>query len=170
MTPQQFVGLGVRLFAIWIASENVGFLFSISSSLKAMNQSDKALYAYMMGGWWLLLAILLWFFPMWIAHKLIPRTRFENMLDLHTLEVARVGCGLLGLWLLIVQLRAFLWYFFVGVLSMGNDSFVRSLSQNEKVGLAVAIVQAAFAIALMLFSASFARLLLRAPRAAGSEV
>jgi hypothetical protein len=170
MTPQQFVGLGVRLFAIWIASENVGFLLSISSTLQAGNQSDKALYAYMMGGWWLLVAILLWFFPMWIAHKLLPRTRFENRLDLHTLEVARVGCSLLGLWLLIVQMRAFLWYLFAGVLSMGNESFVRSLSQNERVGLAVAIVQVAFAIVLMVFSASFARLLMRTPRPAGSEV
>ena len=169
MTPQQFVGLGVRLFAIWITFENFGFLFSVFSTLKAMNLSDKALYAYLMGGWWFVLAILLWFFPMWIAHKLIPRTRFENRLDLHTLEVARVGCSLLGLWLLIIQIRAFLWYFFTGVLNMGNESLVRSLSQNEKIGFAVAIVQTLLAICLMLFSASFARFLMRVPQSAGSE-
>ncbi|MBV8210662.1 MAG: hypothetical protein JO133_11445 [Burkholderiaceae bacterium] len=81
MTPQQMVGIGVRLVAIWIAIGNVGQLISWSLALTQMDKADKIWGAYLVSGWWLAIAVLLWFFPMWTAHKLVPRTRFENKLN-----------------------------------------------------------------------------------------
>jgi len=170
MTPQQLVGLGVRLVAIWMAVENFWFLLSIPTMVRSIDKPDSAIYGYAIGGWWLIVAALLWFFPMWIAHKLIPRTRFENAIKVQALEVARVGCSLLGLWLLATQLRGFLWFLMRGAFSPDkNTSVIRSFTPDEQIGFIVSACQIAFALALIVYSARFATLALREPRASATE-
>jgi hypothetical protein len=169
MTPQQVVGLGVRLLALWLASENIGFLFSMPSFLRGTEHGDKAIYAYIIGGWWLVLAVVLWFFPMWIAHKLIPRTRFDNKLDIHAFDAARVGCSLLGLWFLLIQMRTVIWLFIVGALNSGTSSLVRSLNPDDRLRFGIALAQTFLALVLIFFSHRFASLVLRESAPASSS-
>ena len=49
-------------------------------------------------------AAALWFFPMSIAHKLVPRTRFEDKLHLPVQQVVVVSCVVVGI--LVIVLRA----------------------------------------------------------------
>lgn len=104
MTPQQLVGLAVRLFAIWLAITSfqaIGVGQAISSETGAQN---TAWVAYLFAGLYFLAALLLWFFPMGIAHKLVPRTQFEDHLGLPAEQAVVVACVVLGL--LVIVYRA----------------------------------------------------------------
>jgi hypothetical protein len=99
MTPQQIVGLAVRLFSVWL----VFLMLQFVGSGKALNAElgSEAGYAYFIAAVVMVcLAGALWFFPMWIAHKLVPRTQFENVLRVPAHEAVTVACVIIGLWLL----------------------------------------------------------------------
>ncbi len=98
MTPQQIVGLAVRLFSVWL----VFLMLQFVGSGKALNAElgSEAGYAYFIAAVVMVcLAGALWFFPMWIAHKLVPRTQFENVLRVPAHEAVTVACVIIGLWL-----------------------------------------------------------------------
>jgi hypothetical protein len=98
MTPQQIVGLGVRLFAIWlvvIAIQMLGY----GVALDAQQSQEKTVVPYAITVVFLVAAVGLWLFPMAVAHKLIPRTHFDNTLRVPPPESAVVACIVLGLWL-----------------------------------------------------------------------
>jgi hypothetical protein len=170
MTPQQIVGLGVRLLAVWIAIRSIGIFFMNAAAFRAMDMTDKALNTSLLTGWWLAVAALLWLFPMWIAHRLIPRTRFESkLMNIQPREVARVGCCLIGLWLLSNYLGTLIWFLFKGALTPGTSSVIRSFTPEERLQFAVLSVQVAFALFLTFGSARFAILALREPRPSEGE-
>ncbi len=58
-----------------------------------------------------LLALALWFFPMVVAHKLVPRTKFEDVLRIPASQAATVACVIFGLWLFTVQVVPALAYY-----------------------------------------------------------
>jgi len=98
MTPQQIVGLAVRLFSVWLVFLTLQFV----GSGKALNAGlgSEAGYVYFIAATVMAcLAAALWFFPMWIAHKLLPRTQFENVLHVPAQEAVTVACVIIGLWL-----------------------------------------------------------------------
>ncbi len=98
MTTHQIVGLAVRLFSVWLVFLTLQFV----GSGKALNAElgSEAGYAYFVAAIVMLcLAAALWFFPMWIAHKLVPRTQFENVLSVPAQEAVTVACVIIGLWL-----------------------------------------------------------------------
>lgn len=169
MTPQQIVGLGVRLLAVWIAIRSVGVFLQNAGAFRAMDMADKALNTGVLTAWWLAVGVLLWLFPMWIAHKLVPRTRFENKLNIQPMEVARVGCCLLGLWLLSNELGSLIWFLFRGALSPGTSSVIRSFTPEERLQFFALSIQIAFALFLTFGSARFAILALREPKPSEGE-
>jgi len=169
MTPQQIVGLGVRLLAVWIAIRSVGIFIQNAAAFRALDMADKAFNIGVLTAWWLAVALLLWLFPMWIAHKLIPRTRFENKLNVQPMEVARVGCCLLGLWLLANHLGTMIWFLFKGALTPGTSSVIRTFTPDERLQFLALSIQVAFALFLTFGSASFATIALRQPRTTGAE-
>jgi hypothetical protein len=102
--PQQVVGLGVRLFAIWLALIGLDKLGGYFTTLARPGWKEPAEYLLVVPLLYWLVAALLWFFPMSVAHRLVPKTRFENVLSFAPLELARVGTALLGLWLLATSM------------------------------------------------------------------
>jgi len=164
MTPQQVVGLGIRLLAVWIAIRGIGIFFMNATAFRAMDMADKALNTSLLTAWWIAVALLLWLFPMWIAHKLIPRTRFENTLNIQPKEIARVGCCLLGLWFLTNHLGTMIWFLFKGALTPGTSSVVRSFTPEERLQFFGLSIQMAVALFLTFGSARFATLALRGPK------
>jgi len=104
MTPQQIVGLASRLFAIWMAVSAVQ-AFAIAMALKAGSNNPDAVWApYFIGGLYLLVGVLCWFFPMSIAHRLVPRTKFDDVLKLPARQAMTVACVVLGL--LVIAFKA----------------------------------------------------------------
>jgi hypothetical protein len=163
MTPQQIVGLGVRLVAVWVAIRAIFTLLMNARAFWAMDMADKALNTSVLTAFWIAVALVLWLFPMWIAHKLIPRTRFEDKLNLQPMEAARVGCCLICLWLLSNELHSFVWFVFKGALTPGDVSVIRHFSPEEQVQFAVVSTQVAFALFLTFGSGRFVALALREP-------
>jgi len=100
MTPQQIVGIAVRLFAVWLVIYGfASFNNALVGSLTTGREGEIAT-AYTIGGLCLLAAFFLWLSPIFVAHKLIPRTQHTNYLSFNNgRELARVGCALIGLWL-----------------------------------------------------------------------
>jgi ABC-type multidrug transport system fused ATPase/permease subunit len=161
MTPQQIVGLGIRLLALWIAFHAIPYFSFKPFPIFSPDVSYQKWTAYLIGVAALAVAVLLWLFPMWIAHKLLPRTQFENKLEIRSLEAARVGCGLIGLWVLAQALPSMAWYLFRAFLIVGNDSLFSALNADAKLDMATSIVEMVFSLFLIVRSDVFARLLIR---------
>jgi hypothetical protein len=160
MTPQQLLGVGVRLFATWLAITSVAYFTSIPSQIVTIPNFGRGeiVIAYALGGGYLVAAVLLWFFPMLVAHKLLPRTQFANRLSFQGHELARAGCGLLGLWLFAKTLPTLVWYLFRAFLMANATSAFSVLAADAKVDLAVALFELALAIAFIVKAGTFANL------------
>jgi hypothetical protein len=103
MTPQQMVGLAVRLFALWLAYSAFGMLVS-GIAADAIPGVKSTSGFFVTTGIMFLLAAFLWFLPMTVAHRLIPRTRFADTLAVPAAhQVAVVACVILGLWLFFAR-------------------------------------------------------------------
>ena len=156
MTPQQLVGLGVRLFALWLALTSIGTMTAIFST--PMPEGAPKGLGMALGGAYLLGAAALWFLPMAVAHRLLPRTSHSNAISAGGFEIARAGACLLGLWLFVKTLPSAAWYIFrmaaVTTVTPAMDAF----NADAKVDMAVIVFQLALAAVLILKSESFAKL------------
>ena len=169
MTPQQIVGLGIRLFAIWLAVMCLHYLIRIPAALEAAHAGEKAIGAYGVAAAYAVAALLLWLFPMWTAHKLLPRTNFENSISLQPLEAARVGCALIGLWFFAQGFLDAVWFLFRAFLSIGSQSAFESLGSSAKLDFAVTAVNLIFGLVLILRAGTFATLVAGRAAAAREE-
>lgn len=103
MTPQQAVGLACRLFAIWLALGSFQSWMLVRAA-QSEGIATAAWLPYAVPGLSWLAAVALWFFPLSIAHRLLPRTRQEDRIALPVRQVLVVACVVLGL--VVVLLRA----------------------------------------------------------------
>ncbi len=158
MTPQQIVGLGIRLFAIWLALDVVRWVLRGIGAPEEYVQAAFGHGALVSALIHAVAAILLWNFPMWVAHKLIPRTAHDNALNVSLFDVARVGCALIGLWILAATLQNILWFLITALVASGSGSFFAGLSAENRITFATDIGQAALGLLLMFQSAWFARI------------
>ena len=163
MTPQQIIGVGLRLFSLWLALTSIGYFSSIPAALSSlpMETGSKTTVAYALGGAYLLGAIVLWFFPMFVAHKLVPKTLHENYVQVPAYDLARVGCSLIGLWLLAKALPALVWLLFRGLIFFEAGSTFSSLAPEAKLDVSVAFFEALFALFLVIKSNVFAQIICR---------
>jgi len=161
MTPQQIFGSALRLLALWLAIRSVGYLLTVPAILSKVRMDDGNVYSYVFGIAYLLAAAVLWFFPMWIAHNIVPRTQFENRINIQPLEAARVGCALIGLWIFATVLPKLVWFFFRAVVFYSNESSFQMLTQDDKLSFAVSVFEVIFSLVLIFRSSAFAKLVVR---------
>jgi hypothetical protein len=166
MTPQQFVGVGVRLFAVWLALSGVRLIMSAPEARAMIGEDTAFLLPMGTGIFYLVVSLTLWFFPMAIAHKLVPKTNHTNTLTSSAIEVARVGCCLLGLWLLTAAIPPLFWYVFRAVLNPQVGPFFSGMDVNQKADFAVRLFEIVIAVLLIVRSGVVARLILRSGDAA----
>jgi hypothetical protein len=93
-----------------------------------------------------------------VAHRLVPKTRFENVLSFAPLELARVGTALLGLWLLATSMP-WLATVLVRVVAFPapGGSLFSELSPDERLYLLQETLRIIVGIALVFGSASIAQ-------------
>ena len=163
MTPQQIVGLGVRLFAIWLLFVGLPYVWYIPSALAQQPIDGSTSLSIAIGFVYIAVAVLLWFFPMVVAHRLIPRTNFDNVLEVVPIETARVGCCLLGLWLFLTSAPALVSYLFRAFLVSGSGPLYGSLTLDQKLDIGFYLIQVLIASALIFRSSAFASWLMRPP-------
>jgi hypothetical protein len=160
MTAQQIVGLAVRLFAIWLLLSAVQAIdFGVSLNRTAGAEPTWAPFAFASA--FVVFAILLWLFPMTVAHRLIPRTKFENVLHIPGQEVVVVACIVFALWIFCVRVLPGLGYFIslVSFLIKNNQS-TSSLNETQFVRLVPTLVDLAVAIFLALRAKTISAFLL----------
>lgn len=113
MTNAQIAGLGVRLFAIWL----IVYVLRQAPDLWILNrrEADVAgiIAASIVPVLLLLIAAALWFFPLTVASKLIPRSSLAQSTSLPVEEPQRTGFLLLGLWVLAGAIPSLIRYSFL---------------------------------------------------------
>ena len=100
MTNTQMVGLGVRLFAAWLAVyilRNAPSYVLFSSQEFSFSETTVIVVAT---GAMVLIGMLLWFFPLRVASGLIPESTNSQGTSFSLEELERTGFCLLGLWVL----------------------------------------------------------------------
>lgn len=157
MTPQQFVAVGLRLVAIFLAFYSLRFLVALPASMVEANLAEQIRYAFMIGGASLMMAVVFWFFPMAITHRILPRTHYKNVITLQSLEAARVGTALIGLWCTVKVLPLVVWFFFSRLVNSSNQSLYRSLTPQDRLEAVFLIAELVFSLALVLKAGVFAR-------------
>ena len=161
MTPQQLVGLALRLLALWLALSSVRYLLAIPMALVQYDLADRTAYSYSTGIVYIVAALLLWFFPMWLANRLLPRTRFEHHLNLQPLEAIRVGCALIGLWVFANAVPNLAWFFFRAVIFNPATSAFNALDANARLDIAVALFELGVSLVLIFRAGPFASIVER---------
>ena len=160
MTPQQIVGLCVRLLAIYFAYFAIQYLIDVP--LTARTIEGQSLHtSYGIGIFCLITAVLFWLFPLVVANKIIPRTRFENHIKIQALETARVGCSLIGLWLFAHMFPGFLWFALRTTVNSSNQSYFDSLNPQEKLQVLFFFIELVVSFVLIFQSHLFAKVVMR---------
>src|SRR5271170_5048772 len=102
MTPNQVVGLFVRLFGIWLvisAIQMIGTGMALRDSVGIGAGADYVAYASSIILF--ITALIVWRFPLLIAGKLIPAAPPDGpSTSISAVETATVACIVLGLWTL----------------------------------------------------------------------
>jgi len=113
MTSAQIVGLGVRLFAIWLVVsvlQHVPNMWQFSASVES--RTSVYVVTLAVGLLLLLLAMALWFFPLTVAKALIPSSSKTDYVKVPLEQAQSVGFTLLGLWVLASAVPdSFYWLF-----------------------------------------------------------
>jgi hypothetical protein len=169
MTPQQLVGLGVRLFAVWLAIASVAYWVTIPATLLASANLGNTpnIVSYAIGVAYVAAALLFWLFPMAIAHKLLPRTQYQNRLSAEPHELAKVGSALLGLWLITKAAPTLVWLIFRSFLFMESSAAFSSITPDAKLEISIALFELLLAVVLIVKAGAFAHLVVpvaEAPR------
>jgi hypothetical protein len=158
MTPQQIVALGIRLLALLVGFYSLRFLLFLPASMNSTNLANQVHISYIIGTLALLAAALFWFFPMVIAHRILPRTRFDTQLNLQAFEAARVGCSLIGLWFAVSVAPNLIWFLFSTLVNSAEQPFFRSLNADDRMTFVFYLVEFALALILIFRSHIFARI------------
>jgi hypothetical protein len=168
MTPQQVVAAGVRLFAIWLVLSGAKAIFVTPFIFAQLGENAAFARAASMcfGVADILLAMVLWFFPLGVARKLVPNISLTHSFGAPALELARVGSCLLGLWLLATATPRLFWYFLDTVMHSPADAFFPSITKVEILGFTYRALEILIACLLVFKSRVIAHAILRPSAAA----
>lgn len=150
MTPQQFVGLSVRIFAIWLVICSFQYTSLIPFNLLANEMNKEALVSSVIGIVYLIAALIIWIFPMAVANKLIPKTHFENRFNTRPDEVASVAISILGLWKIVTTVPALTSYLFQAYLNAGEPSLFSALDTFGKTDVFFMAIEIVIASVLLI--------------------
>ena len=102
MSKEQIVGLAVRLFAIYLFLYGVTQVFAFLSVLRTeqfQGGASPIFYIIAFALIVLLICALLWFFPLFIARRLIPRDS-DGVPGVNTGDIFVLAFIVLGIWIL----------------------------------------------------------------------
>ena len=161
MTPQQFVGVAVRMFSVWLAITAIPYLSSIPQKLFSAEHDVGATTSIFIGAAYFIAAIVVWFFPMAFANRLVPRTHFENRFNTRPDEVAIVGIVILGLWKLIDATPDLISYLFAVHLNSPDGSIFSSLDARGKADVAFICIEIGIALVFLFKAHAIAKFVIK---------
>jgi hypothetical protein len=137
VTPRQIVALALRLFAIWLAIQALGYIFWFFWG-KSSHSADYA-YVIFMSAFNAVLIPALWFFPRIIAGKLLPSDDAQPHPSPTAVTWLAVGCTLIGLWTLAGAAPQLLFNVLVLNAESGHDDAQRWLVLRDALKLGIAV-------------------------------
>jgi|tagenome__1003787_1003787.scaffolds.fasta_scaffold20752324_2 hypothetical protein len=150
MTPQQIVGFAARLFAIWLVITAIEAL-GMATAMAHQPGATSTFAPYGFAGLFLVAAIFLWLFPMVVAHRLVPRTRFEDTVRVPAHDLLLVACIVLGLWVIVVRaVPALAYYISLATFWLKNGQAIATLDQSQHLGFLVGLIHLAIGLFLVL--------------------
>lgn len=106
---------------------------------------------YLFSGLFFVAAAFLWFFPMVVGHRLVPRTRHDNTLTVPVQEAVTVAAVILGLWLLVARaIPAISFYATVAAYWSRNGQSISSASPSQHAQFVVGLIEFGVALVLLL--------------------
>lgn len=157
MSREDYVAVAVRLFAVWL------FLTILRGGLSAaVAGGELAPWALLLPLPFIGVAAALWFFPLTLAHKLLPAMREpKEPLGAPAREVEVVAFTVLGLWLL-AQVISDASYWFILAWQMQREPYEdMAWSADNIASVATTVVELAIALGLLLGTRGLQRLLHR---------
>ena len=141
MPKGQVVGIAVRLFAIFLALETLRYASSLLPYAAAPPPNNISfVFIGTLALFPILAAVLLWFFPLSVAAKLIPDIKSQGQhgpLGAGGIEV--VAFSVLGLWVLTTAIRD-IFYWVTFVYQVKNSGLGNADLSPDNVGNIVATV------------------------------
>lgn len=102
MHVRVWIATGIRVLAIYLVFEAAVSSFSAMTTARSLGLENTGVYVVNLLS--LFLAAILWFFPMSIAGKIVPITMEESESRYTAIDLAKVGCGLLAIYLIVDNL------------------------------------------------------------------
>ena len=158
MTNAQIVGLGVRLFAIWLLVYVLRVAPDLWAAILRYGDSTATFVSVAIAIFMALIAVALWFFPLTVASKLIPRSSLEHSTSLPVEDVQRCGFLLLGLWVLSSAIPTLVRYGFL-LYFAHKERALLDLGLNIAAAMLSVSVQLAIGVWLMFGARGLLRLL-----------
>jgi hypothetical protein len=148
MTPQQIVGAAVRLFAIWLVI--VGIQAAGNGIATSQPGAQSTIAPFVFSALFLVVAVVIWIFPLVVANAVIPRTKFDNVLRVPKQEALILACIILGMWVLVVRaIPAISYYITVVIYWSENGQYLSSLEPSLHFGLVMGLVHLVMALFLV---------------------
>ena len=136
MKPQQFVGLSVRLFAIWLLVVAVQ-LIGVGVALDGQRASGRGFTPYVIALSLVVVALALWRFPLTVAHKLVAPTQVDDNSRMSGVEAATVACIALGFWVFLARaVPALIRLVSIASLTLGDNQPL-SIAQDPLLSLSI---------------------------------
>lgn len=156
MNREQIVGLAVRLFAIFLVVYTLRYAMSLVS-FATLDPPDYVSSAFIVlfGLAPILIAILLWRFPLTIASILIPQIKAGTKpVALGEVEAQVIAFSILGLWVLVSAIPdIFYWVTYVyRIKSVGFGQVRTELTPQNIAGIVSTIAQFILGVWLLLGS------------------
>ncbi len=164
MKPIHYLGLVVRLFAIYLMVYGVSNLIQvIFSPVYGFSNEDSLLVALFVAIIPITLAALLWFFPLTVAQKILgaEEREFEPVNPKGILAVLIASVGIFYLFNSIID--GFYWVRLYNMMSEPPYTMM-SLTYDQQAGIAATILEFVLALLMTFFCKSIAKLIARISR------
>jgi hypothetical protein len=149
MSPQQVVALNLRVFAIWLSLWAIRYITFIPNNLASNDMNNAVVVSYFIGVGIIIVAILIWFFPMSVANKIVSQSSYKNKFNTRPDEVALVAISVLGLWKIVDSAPALVSYLFQLYLNAGDRSIFSALDAAGKSDLIFMTIELIIAVILV---------------------
>jgi len=112
VTPHQIVALSFRLFAIWLGIQALGYLPAFFDR-SGFHPGYAYVYTAFMLALYVVVILVLWFFPRTIAGKVLPLQEAQSHAPATADTWLAMGCTLIGLWTLTTTVPRLVYYVYL---------------------------------------------------------
>jgi len=114
----------------------------LAAAVDAQPGAHASVTPYLFAALFLVVAVLLWMFPMTVGHRLVPRTQFDNTLQTPAHDLLVVACVVLGMWVLVGgAIPQIAYYISILAIWVASGQSITTLEPSRHVNFVVALVE-----------------------------